>query len=63
MNVTKCGTPEYVAPEVLSKNGYDESIDWWSLGIVMHEMFVGETPLGNQPLNMIFHYLRTKDDF
>lgn len=41
---TLCGTPEYVAPEVLTNLGYGKSVDWWALGIFIFEMLVGHTP-------------------
>ena len=41
---TICGTPQYLAPEVLLKKGYDKAVDWWSLGCVMFEMLAGKIP-------------------
>ena len=41
---TLCGTPQYLAPEVLLKQGYDKMVDWWSLGCVLYEMLMGRLP-------------------
>ena len=38
------GTPDYIAPEIFNKTGYDEKVDWWSLGVIFFEMVVGYPP-------------------
>lgn len=39
-----CGTIQYMAPEILKGVGYDESVDWWSLGCMVYELTFGHTP-------------------
>ena len=41
---TICGTVQYLAPEILSGEGYNKSVDWWSLGCIMYQMLVGRFP-------------------
>ena len=41
---TVCGTPIYVAPEVLTEKGYNKLVDWWSVGVLLYEFLAGYSP-------------------
>ena len=61
LSTTKAGTPEYFAPEMISTSrapGYNKTIDWWGVGIIMFELLTGKTPFHHKSRTRIEYNIR-----
>ena len=58
---TACGTPGYVAPEILEGGGYGKEVDYWSIGVILYTLLSGRPPFNEEKNSELFDKIKTAD--
>ncbi|KAI9349036.1 hypothetical protein BDR26DRAFT_852855 [Obelidium mucronatum] len=59
--MTFCGTPEFMSPEILLEKPYTRTVDWWSFGVLIYELLLGQAPFKGDSEDEIFNSILHKD--